>query len=655
MAPRKKAARSRPRRPVDDPVTAYARAVVAKTIVAGMMVRLACRRHLKDLEEQEARGLVWQPDQAQVAIDFFEGVLYLPDEIDEDILEATLAEDTFEAIELAGKPFLLSPFQKFIVGSLCGWFKTDGHTRFRICHFETAKGSGKTPLAAGMLVLRLVIKAGIRKQMYVAATQEGQARLTFTDAVNMVLASPALRERLDVSANSISNLKTGSFIKPVSAEKRGLDGKRVDGAVSDEVQEHPSGVVVEKMRAGVKNRKSALLMLTMNSGYDRTSIGWELHEYSRQVLEGTIDNDQWFAYVCQLDPCDACYARGHRAPDEKCSACDQWHTEGPHWLKVNPNLGVSLPWEYLREQVKEALGMPTKQAIVMRLNFCIWTEQYQIWIPRDQWDLCQVEKAQLSASNPNRLACVASLDLSIKYDLSTCMIGIRHDDPDGAHAETVEISGTDADTGEAYTRSLNLDFTIELLPFFWMPEDTLQVRVQKDRIPFDVWKKQGGLETTKGPVVDYGVIYDKLVKDLVKPFAIQQIGYDQYNATHIGAKLRDEARLTTVELKQGKFLSEAAKTLHALVRAKRIRHGGNPVMGWCVSNAQAKEDRFENIWLEKPSKIQRIDGVTAACGVIFMLINLPRKRKSVFKKRGALVWTPSGFKSITDTTQPPAR
>ncbi len=627
---------------VEDPVTAYARGVVAKTIIAGWMVRLACQRHLRDLEQQGEKSFVWKPLEAQMGVDFFEQVLFLPDEINED---TEIDLDNADDLELSGKPFLLSPFQQFIVGSLCGWWKADGHTRFRIAHLETAKGSGKTPTAAGMLLFRLVMRRGRGRQSFVAATQREQARLTFTDAVNMVLASPALRSRLSVSANSIADLKSGSFIKPVSAEKKGLDGKRVDGAVVDEVQEQPSNVVIEKMRAGVKNRKSALLMLTMNSGYDRTSVAWEIHEYSRKVLEGSIDNEAWFAYVCQLDPCEPCFEKGLRAPSEKCPDCDQWHTEGPHWLKTNPNLGVSLPWEYLREQVREALGMPTKQAIVQRLNFCIWNNGYAVWIPKDQWDACQV--AAVSASNPERLACVISLDLSIKYDLSAGVIGIRHDDPLEEDAETVEISGTDPDTGEAYTRSLNLDFTIELIPFFWMPDDTLQERVTKDRIPFDIWKKAGALETTKGPIVDYNVLYDKLTKDLVKRFAIQQIGYDQYNATHIGAKLRDEARLTTVELRQGKFLSEAAKTLHALVRAKRIRHAGNPVMGWCIGNAQAKEDRFENLWLEKPSRIQRIDGVTAACGAIYLLMNLPRKRKSVYKKRGALVWTPgSGFAPI---------
>lgn len=646
-----KSRRTRSRASADDPVTAYAKAVVAKTIVAGLLVRLQCERHLRDLKDGPKRGLVWRPDLAQVTFDFFETVLHLPDEIDEERIESAFAEDQFEAIELAGKPFLLSPFQKFIIGSLDGWYTEAGHTRFHIWDMETGKGSGKTPLAGALLLKRLVLNRGISQQMFVGATKSEQARLTFKDAVNMVLASPALRKRLSVSANSIANLKTGSFIQPISAEKRGLDGKRVNTAVTDEVQEQPSDVVVEKLRAGTKNQKSPLIMLLRNSGYDRTSVAWSLREYSRQVLEGTLQDDRWFAYICQLDPCAACYAKGERAPVDKCSACDQWHTEGEHWRKTNPNLDVSLSWEYLRAQVREALGMPTKQATVMRLNFCIWTESHTIWIARDQWDACAVEDPL--TSNPERLAAVASLDLSVKYDLSTCVVGIRHDDPPNAEMDTIEISGTDPETGEAYTRTLNFDFTIELIPYFWMPEDTLKARVLKDRIPFDVWKQQGALEVTKGPIVDYNVIYDKLTKDLVKRFALQQIGYDQYNATHIGAQLRDTARLPTVELKQGKFLSEAAKTLHALVLTKRIRHPDNPVMGWCISNAMATEDRFENISLEKPSRIQRIDGVTAACGAIYLLMNLPRKRK----RSGpiASLWTPDGFRPIGHDDQPSAR
>jgi phage terminase large subunit-like protein len=631
----------------DDAVTAYAKAVVGKTIVAGMLVRLACLRHLRDLEEQDARGLVWKPEEAQIGIDFFEQVLCLPDENEEPAADAS-----DDADPPAGKPFRLSPFQQFIVGSLDGWWKTDGHRRFRTAYIETAKGSGKTPMAAGMGLKALVLDKGIGKQIFTAAVTEKQAGLAFTDAERMVAASPHLRELLETSVGNIAHVPSGSFIRRISSEKRGLDGKRVHMALIDEVHEHPTGIVVEKMRAGTKNRLDALIFLITNSGYDRTSACWDLHEYGRQILEGTIQNDAFFAYVCQLDPCEACYTKGVRIPSDACPDCDHWQDEGPHWLKANPNLGVSLSWSYLREQVQEAIGMPSKQNIVRRLNFCQWTEARSIWIPTDEWDACEVPA--VSEGNPGKLPCAVGVDLSTKQDLSAAVIALRSDDePDAEPGETITIETAD-ETGAPVKRTLNLDFTVELIPFFWMPEDTLRERQRIDRIPFDVWKKDGHLRTTPGPVVDYDEIFDVLVGDLVKRYRVQEIGYDKWNATQFGTQLRDRAKLTAVEVTQGKFLSETAKLFHALVRSGRIRHAGNPVMNWCVANAEAKVDRFENIWLEKPSPRQRIDGVIAALIALHRLVSLPFRRPSVYKRRGALMWNAAtGFVPIGgDGAQP---
>jgi phage terminase large subunit-like protein len=635
----------KPAPPPMDPVTAYATGVVARTIIAGILVRLACERHLRDLNEQAARGITWRAEQGQIAIDFFEQVLCLPDEAAEDITATDGIVAPGEGEPFMGKPFLLSPFQKFIVGSLFGWYTMGGHRRFRTSYIETAKGTGKTPLAAGVALFGVVMDRGIGKQVFSTGVFKDQARLCFVDATGMIAASPALRELLDVNANNIAHLESGSFFRPISSEKRGLDGKRVHIAIVEELHEHPTGIVVEKMRAGTKNRLDALIFIITNSGYDRTTTCWQLHEYSRKVLEGTVQNESWFAYVCQLDPCPACIEKGLNAPDDDCPNCDRWETEGPHWLKANPNIGVSLTWQYLREQVKEAVGMPEKRAMVMRLNFCLWTEQHTVWIGAAKWDACRVEA--VSETNLNRLPAALGLDLSTTTDLTSACTAVRYDDAPDRKPDTVEITAMNEATGEAERKTLNLNYSVEFIPFFWMPEDKLRERVEKDRIPFDVWKKQGALRTTLGPVVDYDVMYDLIVDELVPRHAIRQVGYDPWNATQFALQLRDIAKLDVVEVKQGKMLSEAGKLLLALALTKRLRHAGNPVMGWCVSNALAKYDRFENLSIEKPNARQRIDGLIAALIALHLLIRQPQadKPQSVYAKRGAIV--------INRTQEPP--
>jgi phage terminase large subunit-like protein len=376
-----------------DPVTRYATDVVSGAIVAARLVRLACQRHLNDLRDAGAKGLLWKPAEAQEAIEFFPEVLCLPEETDAD--EDVEAADDVRPEQ--GTPFVLTPFQQFIIGSLFGWFavrvskKTGARReqqRFRIAYFEGAKGCGKTPMGAGILLLMLV-RHGVRgAQLFCAAVTKEQAKIAFTDCVKMVAASPPLQSLITALGNNLSVKTTGSFIRPISAEKRGLDGKRVQGAVVDELHEHPSNIVTVKLRAGIKGRPNALIFIPTNSGFDRETVCWEYHDYSRQILEGTLVNEAWFAFVCHLDACERCRAAGKLQPADDCPDCDDWKTEGPHWLKANPNLGVSLPWEYLREQVREAVAMPSQRNMVRRLNFCQWTQQATVWITTEAWAAC---------------------------------------------------------------------------------------------------------------------------------------------------------------------------------------------------------------------------------------------------------------------------
>ena len=163
-------------------------------------------------------------------------------------------------------------------------------------------------------------------------------------------------------------LETGGFFRPVASEARGRgkSGPRVHCALLDEVHEHPTAAMVEFMRAGTKGRKQALILMITNSGHDRNTVCYQYHEYSRKVVQQQLpedDTDSFFGYVCGLDE------------------GDDWKDEAV-WPKANPLLGTAIPLKYLREQVREAVGMPAKQNIVRRLNFCEWTEADAAWLPQ---------------------------------------------------------------------------------------------------------------------------------------------------------------------------------------------------------------------------------------------------------------------------------
>lgn len=547
---------------IPDQTTGYAKAVLAGTIVAGRLVKLACKRHIDDLAHGHERGLKFDVKLANRAITFFS---YL-----------RLSEGEF-----AGKPFNLQLWQAFIVGSLFGWLGSDGFRRFRQAYIEIGKGNGKSPLAAGIGLYMLSADKEPGAQVYATAVTRDQARVSFNDAKAMVEASPALSSRCTVHDANITYIKDGSYFRPLSAEARALDGKRVHCALVDELHEHPSALVVDKMVAGTKGRRQALVIRTTNSGYDRKTVCFQEHTYSRQILEGSLTNDAWFAYVCQLDVCEAHLAEGKANPIDGCPDCDDW-TDESVWLKSNPNLGVSVSWKYLREQVNLAIGSPAKQGIVQRLNFCVWTQSVTKWLPADHWlrGSNVIDRAALKGKK-----CYGGLDLARVHDLSA-----------------FELLFPPERAGEKY----------KLLSFFWCPADDIPERARRDRVPYDAWVKDGYITATDGNTTDFGIIERDIV-ELAKEFAVQEIAFDRAFADSLVQNLQDDHGLTMVEFGQG-FMSMAAPTaeFERLVRAEQLDHDVNPVLDWMASNVVVRTDPAGSIKPDKEASPELIDGIVAA-------------------------------------------
>ncbi|MBP6544039.1 MAG: terminase large subunit [Piscinibacter sp.] len=526
-----------------DAVTDYAMRVVDGTEVAGPWVRLACQRHLDDLEHGPARGLAWHADRAAHAIGFIECLRHYQG--------AT-----------AGQRFTLSPFQRFIVGSLFGWYVGEGR-RFRVGYVEIGKGNGKTPLAAGIALYGLVADGEAGAEVYSAATSRDQAGICFNDALEFVRASPPLLQRLSLGKANLAYLATSSFFRPVSAEGKGLDGKRPHVVVVDELHEHPSGIVVEKMRAGTKGRTRALIFEITNSGYDQTSVCWEHHDYSTKVLQGVLQNDAWFAYIAALDKGDQPF------DDETC------------WRKANPNLGVSLTPEYLREQVLEARNIPSKRSLVLRLNFCRWTQASENWVDLDKWDACgQPVDEALLAGRP----CYGGLDLASVSDLNALVWLFP---------------------------PIEADPLWRLVMRCWLPEQTLRLQVEKAFLPYDLWHREGLLRTTPGNVADYAFIKKQIAEDMER-FDVREIAYDRWNATSLVTELMDEHSAPMVQFGQG-FASMSApmKELERIYLSALLAHGGNPLLRWMASNLVATQDPAGNIKPDRAESRSKIDGMVA--------------------------------------------
>jgi phage terminase large subunit-like protein len=607
----------------NDPVTTYATAVVEGRVVAARLVRAACARHLHDLAHAADKGLVWYPDRAQEVIDFYAEILILPEETETEA-------DTLDApVSTGSTPFVLQPWQKFIVGSLMGWYafrinsrgKRRETRRFRVAYLEVAKGSGKTPLAAGLLLYLLIADGEKGAQMFCAAVTKDQARLAFNDCIAMVKASPYLRDLIDQTQNNLAFLEMASFIRLISAEKRGLDGKRVHAAILDEEHEHATATVYLKMRAGTKGRANALILIPTNSGFDEETICGKHHDYSRQVLDGILENDSWFAFVCHLDPCPACLAAGKLQPSDDCPDCDDWRVEGPHWLKANPNLGVSITWNYLREQVREATDIPSEQNMVRRLNFCQWTQQATIWLPIEKWVAC---RGVLTLEAMKGRECYVGIDLSDKLDLTAVVLifprPLRNPLPERQEPEPVPAPPPGALALAPPPPPAPIDRAIDVIPLFWMPQRSIQARTKEDNVPYITWAKEGFLTTTPGDLVDHDAVVDRVIA-LTSHIQIKGIGVDQASASAVVTRLqRHFGDDLVVEVPQGfRALSEPCKTFEALVVSKNVCEDGNPVMKWCISNLGKEENHWREIRPVKLSARKRIDGAVACIDAVHVM------------------------------------
>lgn len=537
-----------------DPVTRYAQEVCNGKRIAGPHIRNACARHLSDIEHGPSRGLVWDGAAAKEAIAFFEEVLCL------------------NGGDFEGRPFILLGWQRFVVGSLYGWKGADGYRRFRVAYIETAKGSGKSPLAAGIGMYGLVADGESRAEIYAAATKKDQAMVLFRDAVAMWQQSPELRCRIKSSGTgeNIWNLAyhtRNAFFRPISADD-GQSGPRPHVALVDEVHEHRTNSVVEMLRAGTKSRRQALIVMITNSGSNKNTPCWAYHDYAAQVSVGTLEDDSFFGYVCGLDEGD------DPIKDESC------------WPKSNPSLQeADLPGiKYLREQVREARGMPSKEALVRRLCFCQWTAAENPWLAPDVWFGAQAEYDYLQYRGRRAYA---GLDLSSTTDLTSLVVWIEPAEP-----------------GEPW----------RMAPFFWVPDEGLDRKENLDRVPYLAWKAAGHLFTTPGRAVSKLEVAKSLCH-IAEVFDLLGTAYDRWRIEDFKA-LADDNGLSLPPMEpfgQGyKDMSPAVEAFETHLLNGTAVHPGNPVLTWCAANAVVVSDDAENRKISKAKASGRVDGIVAA-------------------------------------------
>lgn len=492
--------------------------------------------------------------------------------------------------ELAGKPFLLQDWQQAIIANLFGWKRPDGTRRYRECFLFTARKSGKTPLAAAIICHLLFNDNEHGAEIYGAASEFQQACLVFAHVRGMVQANPALSARCKIyagQAKSVQLIEDYSTYRVVSKEATSQHGFNTSAYVVDELHCLPDNELVDTLQTSTGARCQPLALLISTSDYEREGSPCnEKHDYACKVRDGIIVDPKFLPVIYEA------------------SIDDDW-TSPETWKKANPNLGVSVSYDYIADACKKAQETPRFENVFKRLHLNIRTQQDVRWLPMDRWDACAGEPIDEAAFEGRQ--CWAGLDLASTRDLTALCLAFPADDE-----------------------------SITLIPRFWIPKDTALERERKDRIPYLQWIREGWITATEGNTCDYQKVRHDIV-ELSKRFGIQEIALDRlFQGDQLGQELSGQDGLNVIAFGQG-FLSMAAPTkrFEELILSGKIRHGGNPVLRWHASNVSVELDAVANMKPSRKKSSEKIDGIVAAIMAVGRLAGRERV-ECVYNTRGLL-------------------
>lgn len=496
----------------------------------------------------------------------------------------------------AGDPLVLDEWQKErIIYPLFGWYQELCHEgrviryirRFVEMIFFVGRKNAKTTLIVGILAKLLYNDGEPVPETYFAAGAEDQARQAFKYLSLMIENEPRLKRISTILGNTIRNNRNNGTAQVLTKAPDTKHSRHVHCLCGDELHIHQSSELIDTMHTGTAGRMQPLSLYISTAGNSKNH--WSYKYYQRglrlQSRDPRYADDRVLGVV---------YAAGEK---------DDWK-DIETAVKVNPGIGKTITRRYLEGELKKAIHDPAEEQKYKRLHLNYYTQTEVLWLSSVQWDACR---------NPVPLevlrgrTCCLGMDLSSKLDLTSVVAVFRFDAGELGFTPKTNSRMNENDPASWYY----------FLPFFWIPEDNMEERITRDKVPYGGWVEQGYVMATPGNVVDYRFIR-KFIKDMRDKmgFDIWEIGYDPWNATQFAQQLMDEDGFQCVEIRQGYFtISEPAKLFQMMVVEGSLRHPGNPCMDRNVECATIVTDPSQNIRIKKPDYQAygtRVDGVVAA-------------------------------------------
>lgn len=522
-----------------NPAELYAEQVRSGEILVCEYVRLAVERYYADLDRALDMGRYFDKKAAMRAIHFIEKLKHTKG-------------------EWAGQRFRLEPWQQFVLWNIFGWKNADGTRRFRYAYIEIARKNGKTALSAGIGLYMLFADGESRPEVYSAATVKDQAKICFSDAVEIVKATD-LKNYLTPYRNSIVYDLKGGMMKPLSSDYGTHDGLNPNCGIIDEFHAHKDSGMFDVIKSAFGARRQPLMFIITTAGFDKSGVCYAYRENVIKVLRGVNEDDSLFGIIYTLD--------------------DKSEWDDPKmWIKANPNLGVSLSADYLADQVKDAKNRPEAVRNVMTKNVDLWVDAERTWILDDVWQKCIGTTAPADLKG---CACWGGLDLSNVSDITAYVLLFHEND------------------------------RFQLLPRFWVPEEKMLEKVRKENINYDKWVAEGYVTVTPGNVIDYDFVKADILR-IVADYDLRTSAYDRWNSSQTIIDLQNEGMECNPFGQGYGSMSAPTKEFEKLVLTGKIEHFGNPVLRWMLASTLVKTDPAGNIKPDKEKSTQKIDGIVAA-------------------------------------------
>lgn len=521
------------------PAEFYAEQVRSGAILVCEYVRLAVERYYADLDRALDEGRYFDKKAAMRAIHFIEKLKHTKG-------------------EWAGQRFRLEPWQQFVLWNIFGWKNADGTRRFRYAYIEIARKNGKTALSAGIGLYMLFADGESRPEVYSAATVKDQAKICFSDAVEIVKATD-LKNYLTPYRNSIVYELKGGTMKPLSSDYGTHDGLNPSCGIIDEFHAHKDSGMFDVIKSAFGARRQPLKFVITTAGFNKSGACYAYRENVIKVLRGVNEDDSLFGIIYTLD--------------------DKSEWDDPKmWIKANPNLGVSLSADYLADQVKDAKNRPEAVRNVMTKNVDLWVDAERTWILDDAWQKCIGTTAPADLKG---CACWGGLDLSNVSDITAYVLLFHEND------------------------------RFQLLPHFWIPEEKMREKIRKENINYDKWVAEGYVTVTPGNVIDYDFVKADILR-IVADYDLRTSAYDRWNSSQTIIDLQNEGMECNPFGQGYGSMSAPTKEFEKLVLTGKIEHFGNPVLRWMLASTLVKTDPAGNIKPDKEKSTQKIDGIVAA-------------------------------------------